>query len=494
MVKMKTWRAQHKWIGLIVSLFLVLFCLSGIVLNHRSAVQNWNISRNLLPPSYHFENWNRGFLRGTLPCRLNGREHILLYGYEGCWLTDSLASSFKDFNVGLPEGRDARSLRSVVQLPDGHVFAAGQFGVYALSATVPYKWQVVAVPLSDGERISDMTTAGDTLLITGRSYIYRAVAPYEHFQRIELKAAAGADGKVSLFRTVWLLHSGELFGIVGRVVLDMVAVCLILLCVSAWLYWLLPKRKTARWRRRLLKIHDKVGTKTIILTLFIAFTGWCLRPPVLIALVQGRVPALPGTSLYSSNPWNDNLRLLRYDNRSHDWLLSASDGFYSLKTLNDRPEKLAKTPPVSVMGINACRQDADGSWLIGSFSGMFRWNRQSGQVMDYQTGKPISPKPGPPFGTQPVSGFTADFHHRGYVVDYDEGSPFAKMPASFSTLPMSFWDVALEIHSGRIYVYDNLGSMIFIFLAGVFVIWVLWSGYQVRIKRRKPVLPRKNRT
>ena len=32
-MKRKTWRKNHKWIGIIITFFLVMFCLSGIVLN-----------------------------------------------------------------------------------------------------------------------------------------------------------------------------------------------------------------------------------------------------------------------------------------------------------------------------------------------------------------------------------------------------------------------------------------------------------------------------
>lgn len=480
---MKSWRRQHKWIGLFVSIFLILFCMSGIILNHRSLVRNFNVNRNLLPPSYRFKNWDKGLLRGTLPCQISGENKVLMYGYEGCWLTDSVASAFIDFNKGLPEGRDLRSLRAVVQLPDGEIWAAGQFCCYKLSEALAYGWKPVQIPLSGNERISDLYTHGDTLLVVGRSYVYTAVPPYSRFQRIELRAADTYDGKVSLFRTVWLLHNGELFGIVGCLILDLIALTLIFLCVSGWLYWALPK--TSRWRRRLFQWHDKVGVKTILLTVLIAFTGWCLRPPVLVALVQGRVPMIPGTSLYSGNPWNDNLRMLRYDERKNEWLLSASDGFYRLNSLQAVPEKLEKTPPVSVMGVNVWKEDKKGDWLVGSFSGMYRWNRMSGTVSDYLTGKPASLKPGPPFGLLPVAGFTDDFRQRSYVVDYEKGSDFSPMPSSFRCLPMSLWDVALEIHSGRIYVYDNIASMVVIFIAGLVVLWTLWTGYRIRVKRPK---------
>jgi len=42
-------------------------------------------------------------------------------------------------------------------------------------------------------------------------------------------------------------------------------------------------------------------------------------------------------------------------------------------------------------------------------------------------------------------------------------------------MPMSLWSLALEVHTGRIYA-GAIGSFLFIFVAGLFVIIALWSG------------------
>ena len=108
------------------------------------------------------------------------------------------------------------------------------------------------------------------------------------------------------------------------------------------------------------RLHDRIGRYTIILTLLIALTGWCLRPPVMIALVLNKIPALPGTTLKRENPWHDKLRMIRYDDSCHDWLLSTSQGFYSLNMSNAKVKALASAPPVSVMGLNVLQKDMKG--------------------------------------------------------------------------------------------------------------------------------------
>lgn len=135
-----------------------------------------------------------------------------------------------------------------------------------------------------------------------------------------------------------------------------------------------------------------------MLTLLIALTGWCLRPPVMIALVLNKMPSIPGTTLHSKNPWNDKLRVVRYDEKFGDWLLSTSDGFFSVNFQTGKLESISNTPPVSVMGLNVLQQNKDGKWYCGSFSGLFVWDRVKGTTVDYSTGKAALKNAGAPFG------------------------------------------------------------------------------------------------
>ena len=223
---------------------------------------------------------------------------------------------------------------------------------------------------------------------------------------------------------------------------------------------------------------------TILLTLFIVITGWCLRPPVMILLALNKVGTVPGTILDSPNGWNDKLRMLRYDNTCHDWLLSTSEGFYSLKSLEDVPLKIAGTPPVSVMGLNVLRKDDGGKWLCGSFSGMFTWDRLHGTATDYFTHEPAPETSGAPFGKKAISGYSTDMGDEGFTVEYYEGTSIIPQPEPLATLPMSLWNVALEVHSGRIYM-GIAATYVFIFFAGLTAVWCLWSGWKLRRRKKK---------
>ena len=489
-MKKGTWRKQHKWLGLGMSFFMLMFCVSGILLNHRSLIKDVNVSRRYLPSRYEYKNWNGGLLRGTLDldktslpdssANSDSCHHLLLYGNGGIWFTDSKASYFKDFNEGLPTGADFRQIKNVIKTEKGdRIFAVSPLGLYRYG--IHGTWHEIKMPLAEDDKLTDIASHGDTLVVLSRSYAYLSLPPYTHFKRIQLPTPKGYSGKVTAFRTVWLLHSGELFGTAGKLVVDAIAVILALLCITGFIFWLRPKHKTLL--KVSLQLHDKIGRYTIILTLLIALTGWCLRPPVMIALALNKIPAIPGTTLRSENAWNDKLRMIRHDDVQGDWLLSTSEGFYSLQLGNATIKPITSAPPVSVMGLNVLQKDKNGRWLCGSFSGLFTWDRQRGTATDYFTGKAAPKKAGAPFGKKAIAGMSQDFA-TPVVAEYYEGTSFAPQPATLNQLPMSLWNVALEVHSGRIFI-GSIATYIFIFIMGILALWCLWSGYSIRLAKKR---------
>lgn len=476
-MKKSTWRKHHKWLGLICAFFLIMFALSGLVLNHPRLFASVNVSRSLLPASYRYTQWNRGLLKGTL----KWRGKVLIYGNNGIWMTDSMGVGLKDFNRGLPTGADYRQIKRLCLTPQQQLFALGQYGLYRLQADG--NWHEVALQNDANERLVDMSLQGDSLVIASRSMLFCAAPPYKQFHPMTLLPPQGYDGRVSLFRLVWLLHSGELFGIVGVLVVDAIAFVLIFLSLTGVVYFFLPRMrrnkhpKAMRW---LLQWHNHVGRLSIVCTLLLSFTGWLLRPPALIAIASSRMAPLPFSTMDSENAWHDKLRSLQYDATQGDWLLYSSEGFYALKTLKSTPKPEPVQPPVSVMGINVEEKDAQGRWLIGSFSGMYRWDRAQGYATDYFDGGPMQPVSGPPIGANAVAGYSNDFKVGALVADYNVGTARLPMPQWMQTLPMSLRNVALEVHTGRIYTFLSLLQVFYIFLIGLSVMWCLWSGWKLR--------------
>lgn len=466
----RTLRWQHKWLGIVLCLLLLCFCLSGIVLNHRRTFADVNIPRSWLPEEFQYKNWNNGLLRGTLPYE---DESVLIYGKGGIFRTDQSGKYVVDFNDGLPAGADYRSIVRVAQAKDGTLYAAAQYGLYLYDKS---QWKEIMFDHPDDDlRIMDMSLRGDSLIVTSRNAAYLLLPPYKEARQIIIKTALGEETKTSWFRIIWRLHSGELFGLVGRLVVDAVALVLLFLCITGIFVWLRPKIRFHHvW-------HDKIGRLTIVLTLFIALTGWMLRPPMLL-LIAGKGFASP---FQQSNPWEDKLRALRYDSKQDDWLLYTSDGFYRMADLADSPIHIEHQPPVSVMGVNVLEQRGS-AWLVGSFSGMYAWNRPSGQVYDMVMGMMMQPGASiPPFGQVAVSGFSDDFG-QPLLCTYGEGTDRLPQPESLSLLPMSLWNLALEVHTGRIFTFlGTIGSFLYIFVIGLLTIWLLATGWFIRKKHKK---------
>lgn len=469
---------------------MMLFAISGILLNHRSTIADINISRRCLPSAYTFERWNNGLLRGTLATTAgDSTVQVWIYGTGGVIESNPDHSRFTLRNEGLPAGADHRQIRSMVQTPDSTLWAAGQFGLYRRTDG---EWQASPLPLDDDERLSDMTLRGDTLVVLSRSRLYIATPPYRHFEPLQLRPTADDKGRVSLFRTLWLIHSGELFGTAGKLLMDAVAALFLLLCLTGFLFWGIsaylrrrrPRGKALHRAATLLKTslkwHDRPGRRCFGLLLFVALTGWALRPPLLPLIAAVDVPPIPFTCLDTPNPWADKLRMIRHDNSRGEWLVSTSEGFYAFTSLDAVPTPVNDSPPVSVMGQNVFERTDDGQWLCGSFAGLYLWNRDTRSSTDYFTGQPAPTSAGSPFGAHAVAGYSRHFHGGDLTVEYYEGCERLPMPDLAADLPISLWNVALEIHTGRIYTFLGFGKFLYITFAGLVVVWILVSGYRLR--------------
>ena len=537
-----TWKKYHRWFGLILSVFMLVFCVSGIILNHRQLFADCDVSRSILPPAYHIQNFNNGVIKGSI--RIDGHadlasaggikasdDTILAYGYGGIWLTDTKMKSWKDFNKGLPENVDGRNIRNMVQTKNGEIWCAATMDVYRFDGK---EWKMF--PLADNkERITDITLTKDSTSIIAmtRSAVYEisgkktdaanekrdaanekrdAISEKTNVTRKIIGQPEGFIPEVTLFKTVWHLHSGAFFGLTGRLVVDAIAIVLIILSITGIILFILPyrirrqKRLQAREKMQKLgkqmvfnaKWHNKLGYTTIILTLWLAITGMCLRPPLMIPLAMNKTTE----KVKDGNVWHDKLRAIRWDAAEGNWLVSTSEGFLRVdEHFQHKPILLnkEKAPKVSPMGVTVFESDGKGGWLVGSFSGMFRWYPEKNLIVDYFTGKQNIEKSMIPISNHLVSGYSKDFFGGKEVIfDYSKGASLdetTSTPELLSATPMSLWNVALELHVGRCYS-PFLGPLsdLFVFISGLLITLVLLSGYIIlhRRKKKSPKLPQKS--
>lgn len=492
----KTLRKIHKWTGLILALIIVITALSGIVLNHRETFSGIDINRKLMPAEYRYFNWNNAAVLSDL---VISPDSILLFGNTGVWLTDSLFSNFTDFNSGFASGVDNRKIADVVLTADHKLIAAALFGLYNYDFR-DKAWKRVQLPESKGKLV-DLLVKRDSLFVLTRSHLM-VTTDMIHFGEIKVLPAVGDDNKVGLFRTLWVIHSGEIYGLTGKLLVDAVALIFIILCLTGLIYWIKKSKiksnkhnreKLERTRHVMkfnLKWHNKLGWITMLLLTLTTITGMFLRPPLLIAIANARVAKLPYTELADANTWHDKLRKIEYDSESNRYLLATSEGLFSCDTgFRTKPLAYAYQPPVSVMGITVLRKISIHEWLIGSFEGLYVWNPSTGVVYDYIKKQPYQPKTGrgAPVGDYLVSGYLNEPGTGEVFFDYNQGAVkmtgadfFTKMPEKISSTPISLWNAALEFHTARIYGF-LIGDfyILIIPLAGLGVLLMLISGFIV---------------
>lgn len=541
-----TWKKYHRWLGLVLSVFMLVFCVSGIILNHREVFSGCEMSRKWLPASYYIKNFNNGVVKGTVVKKSAAHslssencDSVLAYGCAGIFLTDSRLSTWQDFNAGLPESIDERNVRHVVKAKDGSLWCAALRDVYRYDEN-SHRWKKVELPGNE-ERIMDVALAKDSMTVVAltRSRVF-TIVPFVQYgeivkigksssetYRVESKiipAPKKYEPKTTLFKLVWHLHSGEFFGLPGKLVVDAIALVLIVLSITGFLLFILPygirraKKLAAKARMKRLgkqfawnmKWHNKIGYVTIVLTLWIAITGMCLRPPLMVPLVLSKLPQAVGED---GNVWQDKLRAIRWDAVQGDWLVSTSEGFLRVdEDFSQAPKMLPddECPKLSPMGVTVWESDGKGGWIVGSFRGIYRWNpvnHSLNQILDYFTGKPSEETSMIPISDNLVCGYSEDFlGGKPLVFDFAKGVEDAKGQAvalcndepkksrneeSMSdliceTAPMSLWNVALELHVGRCYS-PFLGPLsdLFVFLSGLLITLVLLSGYIISHRRRK---------
>ncbi len=489
----------HKWPSVAIAFFAFLFAISGIIMNHRSTFSSVDVSRKWLPENYCYKNWNLAAVRGSEYIK---SDSLIIYGNIGIWKTSDDFQTFTDFNAGFPNGIDNRKIYSVKKL-NKKLYAGTHMGLYKNEYENQF-WEKIHLPVRE-ERIADLGLKGDTLLVLTRHFLLKTVDG-ENFETIQLPEPTGYIRETGLFDTFWQLHSGEMFGLPGKLIVDLLGVVTVLLSITGLLHFFFPKIIKKRKRkakevsslvaikRKNLRWHNEVGYVFVLFLLINTFFGMHLRPPLLIAIGTKKMGIIPGTHLDSPNPWFDKLRRVEWDEELEKYLFSTSVGFFFAdESLKNTLQPAYSQPNVSIMGCNVLEPLGKGNYLVGSFSGMFVWNIQWGSVLDFFTGEPYVEPEGiqSPISANMVAGLV-EGKNVAFWFDYNSGVQriayagwrmpsinFPEMPEEIrKASPLSLWNAALEIHTGRI--FENILGPFYILyvpLAGICLLLVLISGF-----------------
>lgn len=506
----KFFRKYHKWPSLIFTLFILIFAISGIILNHRKTFSPLDVSRNVLPENYRYKNWNLASLKSAV--RVDP-DRVLLFGNIGVWQTDSTFRKFLDLNKGFPKGIDKRKVTTLGSDTLTGLWAGTLFGLYRFDS-LSTSWSKVPLPV-DEERIVKVFRKGDSLMVMTRSNLLYSTAStgFRNFSVIPLPPAADDDGKTGLFRTLWVIHSGEIYGIIGKLIVDFIGISFIVICITGLIYFFVPyvlknmkenaKARIKKFNRSSLKWHNVLGSWLVVFLILTTLTGMFLRPPLLIPIAGSRVDKIRYTELDSPNTWFDRLRDVVYDDSLNRWIVATSEGiYYSDDDFIEPLVPYPAQPPVSVMGINVLEIIAPGKYLIGSFSGIFLWIPGENRVIDYVTKTPHVDKGGggPPFGAVSVAGFMKTgkgseviFDYAGGVITLSGTNPLPGMPENvLHESPISLWNTALEFHTGRIFE-PLLGDfyILVVPIVGLATLFIIVTGffswYLAKRRKSRPV-------
>lgn len=476
-----------------MAFILLLFASSGIIMNHRQAFSGVDVPRSLLPASYRYNNWNLSAIKGSE----NTREgHQLIFGNIGVWMTDSTYSHFKNFNQGFPDGIDNRKVSSVLYTENDRLFAGTYFGLYEYDFD-QRRWDILELPVEE-KRIVDVVEARGKTFVQTRSHIIRingdqlkmVEVPYPHKTK-----------SVGIFETFWDVHSGEILGIPGKLFVDFLGVLFLALGITGLLFTFIPKlvkqkiggRKLKKMPKPVLKWHNKPGIWFIAFFIMLAFTGMFLRPPFLLFIAGESIEVEVSGD---NNPWHDRFRGLVYDKALDRFILGTKEGFYySDNTFASAPEAFHFEPPVSVMGINVLEVVEGGQYKVGSFTGLYDWIPERNLVMNAITGLPVQQASSfsNPFGSISVAGYIKN-KNKAYIFDYSGGAfplkhrtTFPGMPAQIlEESPISLWNLALEVHTGRIFK-PFLGKwyILYVPLSGLLILLTIITGLIRWLKTRK---------
>lgn len=453
-------RHWHLWVGLPSCLLMLLFTVSGLFLQHDDALEGLGVDRSLLPETYRLAHWNNGMMRGTV--RAGGG--VYAYGAAGVFKTTAEMQEYAPAMEGLPATADVRDMAAAA---DGRLFCTAGEKAYTLQ---PGGGAWSALPLPRKFKPSGLCLRGGELYIIGRGGVLRLQEPYETAEKVELTAPADAPQGTSLFGLVKDLHHGKLFGVFGIVLVDILSAVFIVLCISGFVFWLVAKafpklgKGVKAAARRVLKdnlaVHRFLGRWTLWGLVLVVFTGWLLKEP-LRGAISFTIPA----SEASPTAWLGKSPALRYDSRARDFLLSTGSGIYSLADLAAEPQRETAAPRVSGKGMPVMLQDQDGTWLIGSNAGLYRWDRATGSVAKVQE--------------SPVGGYTQECG--GVAIGMQAGAPALPMPAGIADKPVPLKQLAMDIHTGRL-VFGS-ASWAYVFLGGLVSLLCLLTGWCL-VRRR----------
>ncbi len=444
----------HKILGLVLIPLLLLFAISGIGLNHPSVIESLSVPVKGLPSNYHFKNWNRGAIQAVAQISDN---ELYIAGKNGlAKLTNNRYHAIENPLANKPWHNFIYSLyfdKATEQL-----FVGSRDGLFRYGIT-SNAWHYY--PSTQGQRIVSIGQDASNhhiIAVANHQLFQLSHGNQDSVSHLNIKLAYSQQD-VPLFRFIFAMHSGEIWGIFGILLMDLVALAVIYFSLSGLYYWLFPKLvrrkllsrkskiKGGRLFRWLAKNHNSWGLPLMPLLLISGATAMVMRPPglILIASSASPVPVYP-----SHGNTNIPYKITKAAFVNEELILLTDDGVFSGKAKAEQTfNPIEFSAPIHGMGATLFQPQNNGNLLIGSFSGLFSWQASDNSYSEVTLAEQSN-------GLMPMA-----VHQSGddvIVFDYFRGKLFAQhkqfpaMPKSINdSAEMALWNFFFELHNLRIF-------------------------------------------
>ena len=479
--------------GLALLLIFLFTAVTGILINHPSLLRSWSVPASWLGESYQYTNWNRFSFRDSV---LTDDGAMYIGGKMGVWYSPGAGLAFTELNKGFPESfysRDVNTLLDVEHNGSRRLFAGGRSGLFFRDQGAD-SWK--AVKGITGTEIVDLLRHNGQIMAFSPHACYTAALSQENPDFVQQLMQIDTAGQwVPGYRLLFELHSGKLFGLPGRLLADTAALILLFLCISALYIWFIPWKKrmfTARpkknrWLKPMYSYHLKTGIWISLLLFIIAGSGAFIRPPLI--LFSSLIP-IPLASLAGKTP--EILRAVIAGDGS--LVLATRDGWYKGDP-DFNPPLQSVTPPVPVfgMGTTVLEPLQGQQLLVGSFSGLYKWDVDENTGVDL-AGKKAPPKAGlMPGEVMAAAAMIDNGTFTGYA-DYKRGllgvdeTPITNRPFPTEQLEKrtSLYHFLFELHNGR-FLRDIIGAwyILYVPFIGMALMLVVFTGTFDWLKRKK---------
>ncbi len=499
-------RRIHRWLGLAGILYLILMALTGILANHPTWFASVSVPAGWADMGEPYRNWNQSTLRDIVFSAEDPQKGFA-YGCEGIWLTHDSGRTFVPFMDGLPESPPYRNIHALYFDENAQrMFAGSEAGLFVYEFHPKGgKWKRCPME-SPQATVRSLFGFKEYIVAVTHSHLFLSSnAPPFNFQEIRLSPDTIPERpEKNVSDLILAIHTGAIFGLPGRLLIDCAGVILILLSISAFFLWYYPRhvkrkartgKQNTQYRKSMYRLsrtlHASSGMQTASVMTLVASITACL---VFLPLAPWqKILTVPvkyySESLFDTSPWKGTVEKVLYNPDARKIIILTHNSLFEWDGNSEKAvRQTVVIPPSDMAEISVFRYIPEHkAYLIGTFSGLFRVNPVTGTMTSLKAeGRRITK----------VCGYLKAPNGHEYYCHSEKGLQMLAqtmgnrhsitMPEAIHTnRKVSLAKFCAELHSGRIYK-PLLGRAWWIpsFLSSLVVICLFVTGTYIRCYRK----------